>query len=91
MVRLKPVRKTKAGAEVDLKGILDAIDNSFLSRVGEAITNQDIAAFKTSYQQTLQGCYACHTACEKPFLRPQIPTTAGTTILNFNPGTGAGL
>ena len=91
MVRLKPVRKTKAGAEVDLKGILDAIDNSFLSQVGIAITNQDIAAFKTSYQQTLQGCYACHTACEKPFLRPQIPTTAGTTILNFNPGTGAGL
>lgn len=91
MVRIHPIRKTKAGAEVDLKGILDAVDNSFLSQVGKAITNQDIAAFKMGYQQTLEGCYACHKACEKPFLRPQIPTTAGTSIINFDPSTREGL
>jgi len=84
-VRLHPVRKTKAGAEIDLKGILDSVDNSFLTEIDKAITNKDSAKFKTAYRQTLQGCYACHTACEKPFLRPQVPNAASVSILNFDP------
>jgi hypothetical protein len=90
-LRIHPVRKTKAGAEVDLKGILDAVDNSFLSQVGKAITNQDIAAFRSAYRQTLDGCYACHQACEKPFLQPHIPTAPSTSIINFDPGANQGL
>ena len=90
VVRIRPVRKTKAGAEVDLKGILDAIDNSFLTAVGKAITNQDLAALKIAYQQTLEGCYACHQACEKPFLRPHIPTSPSASIINFDPGPHEG-
>src|SRR5882672_1142376 len=35
-VRIKPVRKTTAGAEVNLKGIMDAVNNSFLTEVGKA-------------------------------------------------------
>src|SRR6266446_3785273 len=84
-VRIHSVRKTKAGAEVDLKGILDAVDNSFLTEIGKAIDNKDAAAFKTAYRQTVEGCYACHKATEKPFLRPQIPSAPGVTILNFDP------
>src|SRR5258708_23117491 len=70
-VRIHPVRQTSTGTEVDLNGILEAVDNSFLAEIGNAITNKDAAKFKTAYRETLQGCYACHTACEKPFLRPQ--------------------
>jgi hypothetical protein len=84
-VRIHPVRKTSAGAEVDLNGILEAVDNSFLAEVGKAITNKDAAKFKIAYHETLQGCYACHTACEKPFLRPQVPSAASMSILNFDP------
>jgi hypothetical protein len=84
-VRIHPVRKTKAGADVDLNGILDAVDNSFLSAVGKAIENKDTAAFKTAYRQTMEGCYACHKASEKPFLRPQIPNASSVTVLNFDP------
>ena len=84
-VRIHPVRKTSAGTEVDLNGILEAVDNSFLTEVGKAIENKDIAGFKTAYRQTMEGCYACHKACEKPFLRPQIPSAASATILNFDP------
>jgi hypothetical protein len=84
-VRVHPVRTTKAGREVDLKGILQAIDNSFLSEIDGAITNKDTAKFKTAYRQTLEGCYACHKACEKSFLRPQIPTAPSVSILNFDP------
>lgn len=82
-VSIHPVRKTSTGAEVDLKGILDAVDNSFLSEVAKAIQSKDTPKPKSAYQQTLVGCYACHTACEKPFLRLQIPTAPAATIINF--------
>ena len=84
-VRIHPVRTTKAGGEVDLKGILQAIDNSFLSEIDGAITNKDTAKFKAAYRQTLEGCYACHQACEKPFLRPQVPSAPSVPIINFDP------
>jgi len=84
-VRLHPVRTITSGAEVDLKGILQAIDNSFLTEIDGAITNKDTGKFKTAYRQTLEGCYACHKACEKPFLRPQIPSAPSVSILNFDP------
>jgi len=83
-VRLHPVRQTKAG-EVDLKRILDAVDNSLLSEIGAAITNKDPSIFQIAYRQTIEGCYACHKACEKPFLRPQVPNAASVSILNFDP------
>src|SRR5437660_6798817 len=78
-VRIHPVRKTKAG-EIDLKGILDAVDNSFLTKIGAAITNKDSAKFKIAYRQTIDGCYACHKACEKPFLRPHVQNAASASI-----------
>src|SRR2546427_13097487 len=53
-VRLHPVRQTKAGAEIDLKGILDAVDNSILTEIGTAITNKDSAKFKIAYRPTLE-------------------------------------
>jgi len=90
-VSIHPVRKTSTGAEVDLKGILDAVDNSLLSEVAKSIETKDAAKFKTAYQQTLVGCYACHSACEKPFLRLQIPTVPAATIINFiGPTNGPG-
>jgi hypothetical protein len=85
-VRIHTVRKTSTGAEVDLNGILDAINNSYLTEIGKAITNKDAAGFETAYRNTLVGCYACHTACEKPFLRPQIPMASSASIINFDPG-----
>ena len=84
-VRLHPVRTTSTGSEINLNGILQAIDNSFLTEIDSAITNKDTAKFKAAYRQTLEGCYACHKACEKPFLRPQIPSVPNVSILNFDP------
>ena len=84
-VRIHPVRKISTGAEVNLKGILDAVDGGLLAEVGRSITNKDSAKFKASYQQALRGCYSCHLACEKPYLRPQIPTTPAVSIINFDP------
>jgi hypothetical protein len=83
-VRIKPVRKTKTG-EVDLKGILDAVNNGLLAQVDQAITNKDVAAFRTAYRQTIEGCNACHTACERSYIRLQVPNAPSTTIIHFDP------
>jgi len=88
-VRLHPVRTTSTGSEVNLNGILQAIDSTYLTQIDSAITNKDTAKFKAAYRQTLEGCYACHTACEKPFLRPQVPTAPSATILNFAPNAAS--
>ena len=82
-VQLRPVRTTSSGAKVDLNGILEAVTNTFLKATANAIENKDLAGFRSAYRQTMAGCYACHTACDKPFLRLQIPAAPGAPILNF--------
>jgi hypothetical protein len=83
-VRIKPVRKTQAG-DVNLKGILDAVNNGLLAQVDQAITNKDVAHFRTAYRQTIEGCNACHSACERSYIRLQLPTAPSATIIHFNP------
>ena len=83
-VRIVPVRRTKAG-EVDLRGLLEAVDHAGLEEVGKAIAGQSLDAFGAAYRQTLQGCYTCHKASDKPYLRPRIPEAPEATIINFDP------
>jgi glucose/arabinose dehydrogenase/mono/diheme cytochrome c family protein len=82
-VRIQPVRKTMAG-DVDLNGILEAVDNTMLAEVAKAIESKDTAKFEAQYRQTLVGCYACHAACEKPFLHLQVPAAPGAPIIDFS-------
>ena len=83
-VRIIPVRKTKAG-EVELRGILEAVDNTMLSELEKTIEKQDVKMFADTYKQTIEGCYSCHQASEKPYLRPQIPEQPEARIINFDP------
>ena len=83
-VQIQPVRTTKSGATVDLNGILQAVDNTMLTEIEKAIENKDAAGFKTAYRRTIEGCFACHSACEKPFLRVQVPDAPSATIINFS-------
>jgi len=83
-VRIIPVRKTKAG-DLDLRGILEAVDGSFLSKIQTAIQAEDAAGFTKAYKASLEGCYSCHKASEKPYLRPQIPVDPEARIINFEP------
>lgn len=84
-VRIIPVRKDNAGQEIDLKAILQALENSPLKQIEESVAAKDVQAFEKAYRFTLEGCYACHKASDKPFIRPQIPTTPAATIINFDP------
>ena len=83
-VRIVPVRRTKSG-DVDLRGLLEAVDNGGLAQIGKAIASTDLPAFAGAYRQTLEGCYTCHKAADKPYLRPRIPETPEAKIINFDP------
>jgi hypothetical protein len=84
-VRVIPIRKDPAGNEIDLKAILQSVDNTLLIRIDHAIQSKDSDQFVTAYKETIEGCYSCHKASGKPFLRPQIPTTPPQPILNYDP------
>jgi hypothetical protein len=83
-VRIIPVRKDKAGVEVKLVEILEGMENGPLKQLGEAIAAHDRPAFEKTYRTTMETCYGCHTAADKPFLRLQIPAQPESPIIHFD-------
>jgi hypothetical protein len=84
-VRVIPVRKDSAGQEVDLRAILQAVENTPLKDLQGAIKAKDREKFAAAYRFTLEGCYSCHKAAEKPYLRPQVPERPAESAINFDP------
>jgi hypothetical protein len=84
-VRIIPKRKDNAGREVDLVSILQAMENGPLKQLEGAIKASDHDRFVAAYKFSIETCYACHKASDKPYLRPQIPAGPGTQIINFDP------
>jgi hypothetical protein len=83
-VRVIPVRKT-SGGELDLRVILDGLDRTVFNDLQKALDSQDTRSFPELYRRGLVGCYSCHQAAEKPYLRPRIPEQPEVRILNFDP------
>jgi len=83
-VRVIPVRKT-SGGELDLRVLLDGLDRTVFTDLQKAIDAKDSGGFPNLYRKTLVGCYSCHQAAEKPYLRPRIPEQPEVRILNFDP------
>jgi hypothetical protein len=84
-IRIRPVRKDAAGNPVDLKAIFDVISDGPLKKLTTAIQNKDEDQFTSSYKQMLNGCYGCHVASGKPFLRPVVPQTPPQSIISYAP------
>jgi len=84
-VRIIPVRKDNAGREVKLEEILQAVENSPLKQLEEAIKAKDREKVVQAYEVMLTSCYACHKASDKPYLRPRIPEHPASAIMNFDP------
>lgn len=82
-VGIIPIRKDSAGREVNLASILQALENGPLAQLQKSIEAKDKSQFVGAYRFTLESCYACHKACDKPFLRPQLPTQPASRIMNF--------
>jgi hypothetical protein len=83
-VRIIPVRRVPGG-EIDLRGLLEAIDSAGLTPIGTAIAETDSVQFTGAYRRTLEACYTCHKASDKPYLRPRIPERPASRIINFDP------
>ena len=84
-VRIIPVRKDNAGKEVKLEEILQSIENSPYMQMGDVIKQQDSQKFEPTYKHIVEGCYSCHKAADKPYLRPHIPQQAASKMINFDP------
>ena len=85
-VRLKPKRKDSQDREIDLVAILQAVETTPLKRLGEALAAKDRGGFEKAYRAMIeQGCYTCHKASDKPYLRPQVPQTPEAQVINFDP------
>jgi len=85
-VRLKPVRKDQRGADVNIAGIAESLENGPLLEMKQAIEAREKPRAIKAYKDTLAGCYGCHEAAGKSFLRPRIPTDPLVRILAFEPG-----
>lgn len=70
---------------MELEGIREAFDTGYLNRVQQAIAAKSGGGFAEACKSSLEACYSCHKASEKPFLRPQVPTQPETHIVNFDP------
>jgi hypothetical protein len=84
-VRRIPVRKDTQGRDVVLGNILDAFENSHLKPLKASIDGKDASGFEQAYKVSLTGCYSCHKAADKPFLRPKVPAEPASPIVNFDP------
>jgi hypothetical protein len=81
-LRITPVRKISSG-DLELAPFLDSLEKGQLMTLGEAIAAKNVAQFENAYRATLAGCYACHTASEKPYLRLQVPTAPAEPMIQF--------
>jgi hypothetical protein len=84
-VRRIPIRKDNRGQDINLPNILTAFENSQLTQLKQTIDRKDRSGFEAVYRASLTVCYSCHTAVDKPYLRPQIPTEPPSRIMNFDP------
>jgi hypothetical protein len=83
-VRVKPFRKIGDNV-IDLGKIADALDSTQLAQMKEAIAKKDKARSVKLYDDALHGCYACHKASDKPYLRPRRPEAPEVRVINFDP------
>lgn len=83
-VRIIPVRKIKSG-DFDLRTMLEGLDQSVFTALSKTIEAKNADEFPKAYEQALNGCYSCHAAAEKPFLRLKIPEQPEVRIIDFRP------
>jgi hypothetical protein len=89
-VRVRPVRPLAGGGELRLADMLATIEQTTLKEVQDSVRAQDPKRFSAAYKEMLAGCYSCHVAAQKPYLRLHIPERPPETMVEFAPGKTAG-
>src|SRR5262249_42492782 len=83
-IRVRPVRQTSRG-DLDLAPIFGGLRGGPLAETKAAIGAKDKKKFEDAYTHVMSGCYSCHVAAEKPFLRPHIPEAPATRLIDMTP------
>jgi hypothetical protein len=84
-IRPERVLPPPTGGTVNIRGLFTPMDMSMFAELQLAIEDEDHEAFVAAYKQTLEGCHACHSAVQMPYLRPTIPTVRPSSSLDFSP------
>lgn len=84
-VRLRPVRRLSSGGEFDLRPMLQAVEGTALVVLRAAVEKRDRTGFEQAYRQTMDACFGCHQAAEKPYLRPHVPDAPSSRMIDFRP------
>ena len=87
-VRVIPVRKDRQGRDVDLDGILTALEQTSLKDLDEAVKAKDKARFTQAYKTQLRNCVACHEASSKEFIQLRVPERADAGMIDFGGSQG---
>ena len=80
-VRIRPVRSIRGGGSVDLQPFQQAIEQSGLADLANAIEHQDVGDFEAAYRQTMAQCYACHQAAGLTYLEPHVPAMPLSSLM----------
>jgi len=68
---LEELNKVENG--VNINGVLQALENTQLKALDEAIKSGDVAAFELAYRETIKACNSCHTSAAHAFIRIRVP------------------
>jgi hypothetical protein len=68
---IEPLEKVENG--VNVNGVLDALRNTQLKAMDDAVEAKDKPAFEAAYRETMKACNACHASSGHPFIRITIP------------------
>jgi hypothetical protein len=65
--------------------MLKGIEQTSLTELREAVGRKNKDAFGVAYRKMIDSCHGCHTAAEKPYLRPHIPEAPASRMIDFSP------
>src|SRR5258705_6162456 len=76
-VRVIPVRKDRDGREVDLRAILDALEQTTLKDLDAAVESNNKEKVTLAYKAQVEDCMACHRDARKEDIKPHVSERAG--------------
>ena len=89
-VRVIPVRKDRDGREVDLRAILEALEQTTLKDLDQAVKSNNKEKFTAAYKAQLENCMACHRASSKEYIQLRVPERPDAGMVDFSVHGAAG-
>lgn len=68
---LRALNKVENG--VNISGVLQAMENTQLKALDEAVESGDFAQFEAAYRETMKACNSCHTSSAHAFIHIRVP------------------